>query len=289
MIKGWYQPPVGFLRVSGRDRQDFLHRLLSCNIKNLTTHRVIPGGLLTAMGRLIAPLWCAILPDGDFLLQTPLDCLESLTNRLERYIFSEDVVLTEQPAQLWQVIGSELELAPGQMRPEAGGYLAQQDDLVFWSLEGSDPPAWFQELGLHSLTFNEAETHRILTGTPAWGAELDESVIPLGLNWDPAFDHNKGCYTGQEVISRLTFVGHPPHQLWGLHINELLQEVPATLQKDGETIGTVTSCVDSQGYGVIGLARVRWQRAQAGDLIQVETAENPVEGRIVTLPFVMEP
>lgn len=286
MIKGWFQPPVGFLRVSGRDSQDFLHRLLCCNLKSLTPNRVIPGGLLTAMGRLVAPLWCSVLPQGDVLLQTPLECLESLTNRLERYIFSEDVVLMEQPAQFWQLIGSEIALAPGQVRVEAGGYLAQQDNLVFWSWEGTDPLAWFQELGLNPLTFTEAETHRILTGTPAWGAELDEKVIPLGLNWDLAFDHNKGCYTGQEVISRLTFVGHPPHQLWGLHINELFQELPATLQKDGETIGTVTSCVDSQGYGVIGLARVRWQRAQAGDRIQVETADKLVEGRMVELPFV---
>ncbi len=278
---GWCALQEGVLRVTGKDSRVFLHNLLSCNIKDLQVGQVIPGAYLNATGRLLAPLWCWGLAPEEFALQTPLACLENLTMRLERYIFREEVQISLDPGKLWQLEG-HASPDPQHFNAEPWGLIAQQHRTVLWS---GQEPDWAAE-GYVPLSSAASEQKRILQGIPAWGKELDETLIPLGLGLDGAFDHNKGCYTGQEVISRLTFVGHAPHQLWGLKLKDSLSDPPYSLQKDGETIGIVTSCITTIEYGPIALARIRWQRAIPG--MQTEIVfedENVSKATVCTLPF----
>jgi len=57
---------------------------------------------------------------------------------------------------------------------------------------------------------------RIEAGVPRWGAELSEDTLPpeAGLE-EAAIDYHKGCYIGQEVISRIKSVGHVNRRLAG--------------------------------------------------------------------------
>src|SRR5439155_25836926 len=66
------------------------------------------------------------------------------------------------------------------------------------------------------LDKNLVESFRIEAGIPKWGAELDENTLPqeAGLERD-AIDFHKGCYVGQEVISRIKSVGHVNRHLRG--------------------------------------------------------------------------
>ncbi len=285
MIKGWYIPAQGIVRISGKDSRDFLNRMLSCNVAKLAVGQVIPGTLLNALGRLIAPLWCWGIAEDNFLLQTPTDCLETLAGRLDAYVFSEDVQIEICPGRLWQIVGMS-ELVAGQIVSQAEGYLAtQQSNGMFWSPTDQDLAIYWEELGYLALSTEQVEAQRILQGYPAWGHELTEELVPLGLGWDQALDHNKGCYTGQEVISRLTFVGHPQNQLVGVRLKELLSNLPLDLQKEGTSIGSLTSCVTSLNDKIIGLARIRWQRAIPGDTVQIEFEGTMVEATICVLPF----
>ncbi|WP_218082914.1 CAF17-like 4Fe-4S cluster assembly/insertion protein YgfZ [Anthocerotibacter panamensis] len=290
-MKGWFCPEEGLLKISGADSRDFLHRMVSCNVQNLKTAQVIPGTLLNALGRPLAPFWCWGLPEEVFLLQTPAACLEALAMRLERYVFTEDVTIAAAPGRLWQLVGypeatpqAEAFLTNPEAIP-APGYLAREFDGVFWSPTDEDLSAHWQTLGYRALSPEEAECHRIEQGQPAWGKEILDDQIPLGMGWDRAFDHNKGCYPGQEVISRLTYVGHPPYQLLGVKLKELFQELPATLQKEGESIGFLTSCTQSETLGLVGLVRVRWGRAKAGDSVKVAFGEKVVDATIFSVPF----
>ena len=61
-----------------------------------------------------------------------------------------------------------------------------------------------------------AETLRIEAGVPRWGAELNEDTLPPEAGLDrAAIDYHKGCYIGQEVISRIKSVGHVNRSLTG--------------------------------------------------------------------------
>ena len=103
---------------------------------------------------------------------------------------------------------------------------------------------------------------RLEAGLPAWGAELDESVIPLeaGLK-ERAISTSKGCYTGQEVIIRILHRGHVNRMLRGLDIGD--GPPPAvgssvTLPGEERSVGKVTSAAASPGrHRTLALAYVR--------------------------------
>ncbi len=61
-----------------------------------------------------------------------------------------------------------------------------------------------------------AETLRIERGLPRWGHELTGEIIPTEANLEAsAIDYAKGCYIGQEVISRIKMSGQTNKRLCG--------------------------------------------------------------------------
>ena len=79
----------------------------------------------------------------------------------------------------------------------------------------ADLPSEAIEVDAHVL-----EAHRIASGVPRWGAEIDEGTIPATLGqWviDVSVSFTKGCYTGQELVARIdSRGGHVPRRLVGI-------------------------------------------------------------------------
>src|ERR1041385_8836091 len=62
-----------------------------------------------------------------------------------------------------------------------------------------------------------AEIRRIEQGIPRWGRELTNEIIPVEANLESrTVDYEKGCYIGQEVISRIKMSGQTNKVLCGL-------------------------------------------------------------------------
>ena len=62
-----------------------------------------------------------------------------------------------------------------------------------------------------------ASSSRIEQGAPRWGWELTDQIIPVEANLaDDAIDYAKGCYIGQEIISRMKISGQTNKRLCGL-------------------------------------------------------------------------
>jgi folate-binding protein YgfZ len=128
---------------------------------------------------------------------------------------------------------------------------------------------------------NEAvECLRIEAGRPRLGYDMDSETIPqeAGIN-ERAVSFTKGCYVGQETVSRLHYRGKPNRHLRGLRLSE-----PAERGTDivlGErVVGRVASTCVSPRLGPIALALVR-REAQPGETVNVAGA--PAE--VVELPF----
>jgi len=144
------------------------------------------------------------------------------------------------------------------------------------------------EAGARPAGHGALETLRIEAGRPRWGADLDETTIPLeaGLR-DRAISETKGCYTGQEVIVRILHRGHVNWHLRGL----LLGEAPApargtTLVRAGETkpVARVTSACASPVHGqTIALGYVRREVEPPAELRLGGPDGPPVQ--VVALPF----
>jgi folate-binding protein YgfZ len=136
------------------------------------------------------------------------------------------------------------------------------------------------------------ELARILAGWPRLGAEVDDKTIPQEVRYDElgGVSYTKGCYTGQETVSRLHFRGHTNRYLRGL----LFDADPPVTPADGWTgvthldreVGRVTSLAWVPESGVagagrwIGLALIR-REVSPGAMVRAAGRD----ARVVELPF----
>jgi len=134
------------------------------------------------------------------------------------------------------------------------------------------------------------ELSRVLAGWPALDAEVDEKTIPQEVRYDEigGVSYTKGCYTGQETVSRLHFRGHTNRYLAGLEFAaEPPPEAPAAVLQADKEVGRVTSVAwvpELAGGGRwIALAMVR-REVVAGETVRAAGRE----ARVVALPFAAE-
>ena len=137
-----------------------------------------------------------------------------------------------------------------------------------------------------------AENFRIEQGIARWGNELSEDVIPNEAGLDKrAINYTKGCYLGQEVISRIKSVGHVNRHLCGLiPAAGIALQIGDKLFSDLESkkeIGFITSIGWSRSLDrAIALGYVRRGFEAPGSTLQVRrnnTLIGPIEVR--SLPF----
>jgi folate-binding protein YgfZ len=105
---------------------------------------------------------------------------------------------------------------------------------------------------------DDVERLRIEAGTPRFGAELDDRVLPAeaGLE-ERAISFTKGCYPGQEPVARLHYRGHPNRVLRVLRIDAADPPGPGTeILHEGKPVGRVTSAAHANG-GIVALGYVR--------------------------------
>jgi tRNA-modifying protein YgfZ len=210
------------LSFTGADRVRYLNGQVTSNVQKLAAGQSQPACVTTAKGKLCAEVMItateeAIFVDADASLQ------EALPARLERYIISDDVTLNELPAgvRLFHFLGE----APAWLREEQSGGAVTFTPAVrfgrpgwdWWTDEASVERLW-PRIVEHVVAIDEAlgELIRIEAGIPRWGRELTENTLPPEAGLDRThIDYHKGCYIGQEVISRLKSVGHVNRQLTG--------------------------------------------------------------------------
>jgi folate-binding protein YgfZ len=135
------------------------------------------------------------------------------------------------------------------------------------------------------------ETVRIEAGIPRFGADMDETNLPLECGIESrAVSFNKGCYIGQEVLNRIHAVGHVNKELRGLRLTDDLKALPNKgdkLFQNGKEIGYITSSVKSPALKTnIALGYVRREANQIGTELTLQTTDGSGLTKIVKLPFV---
>ncbi|MFW5958856.1 MAG: aminomethyltransferase family protein [Natronomonas sp.] len=151
-----------------------------------------------------------------------------------------------------------------------------------------DAPGVFDALltrGYNAVPFGH-RTYDALTleaGTPSFDAEL-EGIIPNVAGVRNALDFEKGCYVGQEVVSRIENRGRPPQRLVGLEIDGV-PDSGASVSNDDEHVGDITRAVDSPIVGApIALAYIDYGSDETEFGVRIDGDE--VSARRVELPFV---
>jgi tRNA-modifying protein YgfZ len=191
--------------------------------------------LLTPKARVIAPLVVLRRGHEDFLLLTEPELGERVRTELVRARFATKAEIEPEEHTSHVVFGG------------AGIPTSDYGEPAAEVLDAALEP---------TVSAEELELLRIRAGTPAWGKEIDDRVLPAeaGLT-DRAVSFTKGCYPGQEPIARLHYRGHANRGLRVLELAEL--PAPETeLVYEGKTVGRITSSAPVDG-GAVALAYVR--------------------------------
>lgn len=291
----------GRLELTGKDRQTWLHAICSQDIRHLKPGQGAYATCMNDVGRLLFDFIVWVLED-----RLLIDLEGSLRTRamewLDGHLITEDVTI----ADVTEAYGA-IEVA-GPTAPEVltrAGFAAPSEDYAcavaegidvlrshgtgeatwqLWARPGRLEAVWaaLQEAGARPYGETAFNTLRIEAGHPLYGIDMDDENNPLEAGLNRALNFDKGCYTGQEVMARLTFRQGPVRELRGLKAPTLL--APGTeLTADGKAMGRVTSSATSPTLGIpIAIGYVRREHKAAGStlLADGQTVE------VVDLPWV---
>lgn len=281
------------LRISGSDRVRFLNGQISNDLRKAGSDVAIRACVLNAKGKIDADV--TIVADGEsFLLDAEREARESLSLRLERYVIADDVQIEDVTDEfaLFHVTGSTVP------KPDAARVNARSERFAtagtdLW-IARDRHSATIQELSALLPTCDEecAEVIRIERGLPRWGRELTSEIIPTEANLEAsAIDYAKGCYIGQEVISRIKMSGQTNKRLCGLLPISGELAAGMRLMSEGKDVGWITSVAQSARLGrAIALAFVKRGFQTPGTRLEAQQADargsaaNSVE--VAPLPFV---
>jgi folate-binding protein YgfZ len=236
--------PRSFVRVAGRDAEDYLNRMVSNDVAALGPGESCEALLLTPKARVIAPLVVLRRAPEDFLLLTEPELGERVRAELVRSRFAAKVEIEPEVHSSHVVFGGEGIPTADYGEPAA--------EVLDEQLEETVPP-------------EELERLRIRARTPAWGKEIDDRILPAeaGLT-ERAVSFTKGCYPGQEPVARLHYRGHANRGLRVLALEEA-PEPETDILYEGKNVGRITSAATADG-GALALAYVRREVPEDAEL-----------------------
>jgi len=300
----------GIITIEGDDRIEYVDNIVSNRVPEADETGCY-ALLLDPQGRIESDLY--IYNAGErLLLFTPPQTAGEIVDDWSGKVFIQDVEIadaTEQFAvfgvhgpQSTEKIASVLNHA-GAPEPELHFERGSMNDAGVTVIASDNPtgeegyevicgvedaPDVFETLlsrGLNAAPFGY-RTWDSLTceaGTPLFDSELS-GRIPNTLGIRHALDFEKGCFVGQELVSKVENRGQPSSRLTGLTTDALV-DAGATITADDSTVGEITRAVESPSVSEpIALAMINFDTPLVD--LTVETAAGSVSAAEVDLPFV---
>jgi folate-binding protein YgfZ len=246
------------VRVAGPDAAEYLQRMVSNDVEALVVGEACEALLLTPKARVIAPLRVWRRGKQDFLLLTEPELGDAVRAHVLRTRFRArcEVELEEHESTL--VLG--------------GTDGIPNDDYGVPAVEVLDDPRE------PTVGEEELEALRIQAGTPRWGREIDDRILPAEAGLDErAVSWTKGCYPGQEPVARMHYRGHPNRRLRRLELEGgALPEYDAEVTYEGKLVGRMTSAARADGR-IVALAYVRVEVPDDAELAVGEAVARPLD------------
>ena len=281
-------------QITGTDRVRFLNGQVTNDLRKATEKVAIEACVLNAKGKMNAHIFVSA-PSECFSVDAEQELRETLRTRLERYVIADDVQIEDVTDQfsLFHVLSEESPTLEHGRIVSVRRFAEQGCDV--WSDAARHDAVWQQLSSAFAfLDSTAAEVMRIEQGIPRWGRELTEQIIPIEANLEQrTIDYEKGCYIGQEVISRMKMSGQTNKRLCGvvsLDDVPLLQPMKLAAHSPAEReVGWITSATRSERTGKqIALGYLKRGFNSPGTKLDAFSAENSAERipvEVVPVPF----
>jgi folate-binding protein YgfZ len=213
--------PRAYVRVQGPDAADFLQRMVS---NDVLAGDSVDALLLTAKARVIAPVLVWRRGDDDFLLLTEPELGDVVARHLTRMRFAAKCEIA-------------LEQHTSTIVFEPGAGISNRDYGI--------TAAEVLDAALDvTLSGDDLERLRIEAGTPRFGRELDDRVLPAEAGLDErAISFSKGCYPGQEPVARQHHRGKVNRKLRVLEVDGDAAPPETPVVYGEKEVGRITSAV----------------------------------------------
>lgn len=253
------------LRVIGAEAQSFLHGLVTAQVGALRPGEAVHAALLKPQGKILYDFHIAHAGEEGMLIDVHQDAAAPLLARLAMYTLRADAQIEDLSAQgavAW--VAAKPQGAPGTVfadpRCASMGWriIAPRPALHVWAADRprAERPWW--------------ETNRIRAGIAEWGSEYrDDEVFPAEANMDllGGIDFKKGCFIGQEVVSRMQRRGTVRKRFASVLTDDEAAPLPqgAEITAGRTSLGAVAFAAGARGLALVRLDR--WAEALArGDM-----------------------
>jgi folate-binding protein YgfZ len=269
------------VEVAGGDARRFLNGLLTANIDKVTPGSAQFAALLTPQGKIIVDFMVAeaeATDGGAFFLDCPRALAPTLVERLTFYrlrakIIIENLSETLGVLAVWNGAGkTEYGLVyPDPRLPALGLRCILPPDLA-------DNAA--ADLGAELVDIAAYEAHRIACGVPRGGVDFSYGdAFPHETDMDQlgGVDFTKGCYIGQEVVSRVEHRGTARTRIVPIVYDGFAPEPGMAIMAGEKEVGRLGSTANDRGLAMLRLDRVEDALADGIPLLAGGVAVRPVK------------
>lgn len=250
----------GFFRFHGPDAKKFLQGLMTADLGKLAPGVMLPSCVLTPKGLLVAD--CELYeetPETVLAVTRPEAAVGFLKAFDRKIMLSQSRLKALRSQQAWLVIGAGYDAGLPWTR------LAEPARLLL----GADPP-----VDAEPLAPEEFDALRVASAFPWYGRDMDADTLPLEARQEAGISLEKGCFMGQETVSRLARVGHVNRILVALTLRP--DAVPGPIMKDGAEVGRLTSAAAGRGLGMVRVgAHLPGTALSVGEVVDVPSWPKP--------------
>jgi tRNA-modifying protein YgfZ len=274
-------PDRGVVKVTGDDARSFLHGLVSADILKLTPPAARFCALLSPQGKIIADFIVAEAPardGGGFFLDVPRPLAKPLVDKLNLYKLRARVIVED----LSEVLGV---LAAWDGNGTVAFGLSYADPrLPALGLRAIAAPHRAAEaaasLGAALVDASDYEAHRIALGIPHGGMDFSYGdAFPHETDMDQlgGVDFAKGCYVGQEVVSRMEHRGIARTRAVPVRYDGTAPGAGTAVMAGERQVGTMGSAVGGRGLALLRLDRVAEAFSRGEELVVGGVPIQPVK------------
>jgi folate-binding protein YgfZ len=268
-MKAALLPDRGVIKVIGDDARKFLHGLVTADMLGVAPGTARFCALLTPQGKIIADFFVTEAPQaegGGFFLDIPRALAVMLVEKLNLYklrakVLIEDLTEILGVLAVWDGQGTTKQATTKQGLTYADPRLPALGSRVM--LPPHRAAAAVSELGAELVSAEDYEAHRIALAVPRGGLDFAYGdAFPHEADMDQlgGVDFAKGCYIGQEVVSRIEHRGIARTRAVALRYDGATPENGVPITAGERQVGTMGSAARGRGIALIRLDRV----AEAG-------------------------
>jgi len=259
-MKAAFLPDRGVVKISGEDARNFLNGLVTTDVTQLEPGLGRFGALLTPQGKITIDFLITEAPGGHgggFLVDCPRPLAQSLSDKLGFYKLRAKVTVENLSDNVGVIAAWDGEPA---MKPDLA-FADPREAALGWRILAPQDlvPKVAGLIGADLADSAAYEAHRIATGVPRGGLDfMYGDAFPHETNMDRlhGVDFDKGCYVGQEVVSRMQHRGTARTRTVRVTLDGAPPEAGSTILAGDKQVGTMGSASGQNGLALIRTDRV---------------------------------